>query len=188
MATTEKLKKLYWIEDLLPREVISRRMHGGVGYYLDEKLVLILVDHGSSYEHKGISYPFVIWNGCLFPIETIKQGRVFMDYPFLENHPASAKWLYLPSDTDDFDENINKLLKQIKKRNPLFGLPIKAEKVYFDESEDISKPRLFSEAPPMKKTSPAKKKTAATKKPEKKIKADKKSENHFLLNVLKRKT
>jgi len=78
-----ELKKLFWIEELLPHEVIPKKMHGGLGYYLDDKLVLIVVDYGSSYEHKGISYPFVVWNGAFFPIEPIKQGRVFMDYSFL---------------------------------------------------------------------------------------------------------
>lgn len=180
------LKKLFWIEELLPHEVISKKMHGGLGYYLDDKLVLMVVDYGSSYEHKGISYPFVIWNGCFFPIEPIKQGRVFMDYSFLENHPASPKWLYLPADTEDFEENVQKLVREIKKRNPLYGIQIKGEKILFDETEDLSKPKLFSDAPAIVKS--AVKKKVTKKKTEKKIKADKKSENSFLLNVLKRRS
>lgn len=177
------LRSLYWIEELLPDNVIQKNMNGGVGYYLDEKLILMLVDYGSSYEHKGIAYPFMIWNGVFFPIEKIKQSRVFLNFSFLENHPASDKWLYLPADTEDFEERVQLLMREIKKRNPLFGLLVKMKRPRAGENEegDLSKPSLFADEPVARVV-----KKKKEDQPKKKIKADKKRENNLVLSVLKR--
>lgn len=182
---TATLPALYWIEDLLPANFISKPKHGGLTYYLDDKLILILVESGRSYEHKGISYPFQIWNGCIFPIESIKQGTVFIKFPFLTNHPASAKWLYLPQDSEDFEQQAKLVVREINKKNPLFGIPIKFKATAIEEIIDSRRPKLFSEEPVKKVV-----KKTAIKKPKslKKIKADKKPENQLILSVLKRRS
>lgn len=182
------LSQLLWIEELLPGYAVHKRMHGGIGYYLDEKLSLILVESGHEEEHKGVSYPFAIWQGCIFPIEKIKQGRVFIEFPFLENHPASAQWLYLPLESENFEENVRLILRELFKRNPLFGLPIKtksrqSDKV--DDDESAVRPQSFREKSPTKNK--IKKSVKKESKAPKKIKADKKSENAFMLSLLKRK-
>jgi hypothetical protein len=178
-----ELNHLKWIEELLPDEVIPQRMHEGIGYYLNEKLVLILVESSRTRLHKGIEYPFEIWNGCFFPVEKIKQSAVFLKFMFLENHPALKETLYLPADTEEFEDKIKAVMREIKKRNPLFGVFIKIKKPSGGTEErelDTSRPRLFSEEPvPIKKNPIPKVK--------KKIKADKKLENHFLLSITKKK-
>lgn len=156
-------------------------MHGGQGYYLDEKLSLILVDIGGGEEYKGITYPFDIWSGCIFPVEKIKQGRVFIQFPFLENHPASPLWLYLPLESENFEENVRLVLREIIRRNPLYGVPIKTKSRKSDQAgeDDPRRPQIFSEKKKTKK--PVRKKTV-----KKKIKADKKSENSLLLSIIDR--
>lgn len=188
----QTLRKLLWIEELLPIQVLQTTMKGGVGYYMDEKLVLILVESGTSYEHKGISYPFKIWDGCFFPIEKIKQNAVFAKFPFLENHPALSDSLYLPADSEDFIEQVQLLLREIKKQNPLFGIRInkkrpskKSNDSEDDEHVDTSQPSLFSDRPKVKK-SQAPKLPSSLPKPVKKKTASKKFENDMLLSVLKR--
>lgn len=190
------LNNLLWIEEFLPPDVVQENMHGGVGYFLDEKLMLILVEASLSYVHKGVTYPFKIWNGCLFPIVRIKQNAVFAKFPFLENHPASPNWLYLPADSENFDEEARLILRDIKKRNPLFGLPIqikapskKSRKPDDEYISNTSRPRLFSDEPNPVDVTPNKGPKAEIKpKSSKKVKANKKHGNNLLLSVLKRKT
>lgn len=176
------LNQLLWIAESLSTEAVARKMHGGVGYYIRDKLVLILVEASLTYEHKGISYPFQIWNGCIVPVEKIKQTAVWLKLQFLENHPAHKNWLYLPMDSEDFEDQMKLILREIKKGNPLFGLPVKM-KAPVQEADEIdgSQPKMFVHGPVKKiKENPSvKKKTTA------KPKADKKRENGFFLSVLK---
>lgn len=183
------LKHLYWLEELMSEDMVPRKMHNGVGYYLEDKLVLIVVDFSLTYEHKGRSFPFQIWNGCIFPVEKIKQSAAWVQFQFLENHPANKDWLYLPAESEDFESHVKLVLKQIKKKNPLFGLTIKMKATEIEATEvdenDLSKPRMFVHGPNGKaesvKKSHAKKSRKATGKP----KASKKKENDFFLSVLK---
>lgn len=186
----QELNRLLWITEFLPDDVVTKRMHGGIGYYWNETLYLILVEASKTREYRGIGYPFEIWNGCLFPIVRLKQNTVFAKFPFLENHPASEKWLYLPAESQDFEDEVRAILREIKKGNPLFGMMVPIAKPKrgseeLAEDEDLSKPRSFSDeaAPAPKKKVLAKKKAIG---PKKKVKGDKKTENNMLLSVLKR--
>ncbi len=157
------LDNLLWIEELLPAEVESMPKHGGMAYYLDMKLIMILVeDSSSTYEHKGVSYPFQIWNGCILPVEYKKQNAFFLKFSFLENHPANKDWLYIPADSENFEDEVRQFVREITKRNPLLGTPVKFKGM---QSEVPSEPVV------RKKTSP------------KKIKASKKQENDFFMKI-----
>ncbi|MNT22423.1 hypothetical protein D3C72_1578050 [compost metagenome] len=156
------LDNLIWIEELLPHDVLSIPKHGGMAYYLDEKLVLILVEQSNStYEHKGVTYPFQLWNGCIFPVEYRKQSAFFLKYLFLENHPANKDWLYIPAETDSFEEEVKQVMREITKRNPLLGTAVKV--------------KALSDEKPAKKTE--------KKKAPQPAKASKKRENSFLLAI-----
>lgn len=184
------LNKLLWIEELLPQEVTTVSQRGGRSYYFDDRLILTLIETGTSYEHKGITYPFQIWNGCFFAVEKIKQNTVYAKFQFLENHPVLKESLYLPADSENFSEQVWQVLREIKKGNPLFGLPIKklskSKSSSVSDDLDTSTPKTFSDVPRLKKT--AKKGPQKPKEPPlKKAKVSKKNDNDFLLAVLKRK-
>ena len=158
------LNNLLWIEELLPLDTESAPKHGGMAYFLDAKLIMILVEkHNAGYEHKGVSYPFEIWNGCILPVEYKKQSAFFLKFSFLENHPANKDWLYIPADSEEFEDQVKQFIREITKRNPLLGTPVK-----------------FTGLPKEEKTTDAEKK----KKAPKKVKADKKRENNFLLGIM----
>lgn len=158
------LSDLLWIEELLPAEVESTPKHGGMAYYLDMKLIMILVeDADSTYEHKGVTYPFQIWNGCILPVEYKKQSAFFLKFSFLENHPANKDWLYIPADSENFEDEVRQFVREITKRNPLLGTPVK-----------------FTGMPKTKVPAAE----AARKKEAKAVKADKKRDNTFMLNLL----
>lgn len=157
------LNQLLWIEELLPlQEIETAPRHGGMAYYLDQKLVLILVEQSNStYEHKGVSYPFQLWNGCIFPVEYKKQNAFFLKFTFLENHPANKDWLYIPFDSEDFEDEVKQFVREIVRRNPLLGTPVKTKLTAKEKDPDA----------------PAKKPASKTAKP------SKKSENAFLLGI-----
>lgn len=186
------LDHLLWIEEILPDQIIAVSQRGGRGYYLDDAFVLMLIETGSSYEHKGITYPFKIWNGCFFPIEKMKQNTVFAKFQFLENHPVIKEALYLPADSENFSQEVQLVLREIKKGNPLFGTRIKisrSEKNNIrrtNDEMDTSSPRTFSDAPKVKLNAVKSKKKSTTR-PLNKSQTSKKAENDFLLGVLKKK-
>lgn len=182
---SELLNELIWIEELLPSGIMSKRMSGGMGYYLDEKLILVLIETGGSNTHKGLSYPFEIWKGCFFPVEQKKQSAVFLKFPFLTEHPATAKWLYLPLDSENFEENVQTMLREIKKRNSLLGMAIGSGATkLFPINDESSAPALFSKPQKVKKPKLSEKKQ----KPAKKVKANKKLENDFMFSLIKRRS
>jgi hypothetical protein len=161
----EILNNLYWIEELLPPGLESIPKHGGMAYFMDQKMVLILVEErDGTNEHKGVVYPFEIWNGAIFPIEYKKQSAFFLKYSFLENHPANRDWLYIPANTDSFEEEVRQMIREINKHNPLLGTPVKFK------------------APPKQKDL----QTEKVQRMPKAVKASKKRENSFILGMVNR--
>ena len=183
-----QLHQLLWIEELLPSEILIINKRGGRGYYFDDRLILILIESGTSCEHQGITYPFQLWNGCFFPIENIKQNTVYAKFQFLENHPALKESLYLPLDSENFSEEVQLVLREIKKGNPLFGVPIKNRTRLsansLGDDFDTSKPTTFGDAADLKRAVLVKPKGLS----QRKAKVSKKNDNNFLLTVLKKKT
>lgn len=165
MMTKPVLKNLRWIEAELPPDVHALPKYGGMAYYLDAKLVLILVEKDKpTYEHKGVQYPFDLWNGVILPIEYIKQSAFFLKFSFLENHPGNKNWLYIPADSENFEDEVQLYLGEILKRNILLGLPVKYTSISRVD-QDPREPR---------QTTP------------KKSKVDKKKENAYLLSMARR--
>lgn len=163
MFEDSPLNNLLWIEELLPPGYDAAPKHGGMAYYLDMKLVLILVERKGLYEHKGVSYPFELYNGAIFPVEKKAQNAFFLKYLFLENHPANKDWLYIPAENEDFEDQVKQLMREIAKHNPLLGLTVK-----FDG------PKVKSDTPKAKSKSG------------KKVRATKKSENAYFLSIAKK--
>ncbi|MES3039226.1 MAG: hypothetical protein V4736_15065 [Bdellovibrionota bacterium] len=157
------LNNLAWIEEHLPHDIQMLPKHGGQAYFLDDHMVLILVEKpGRNCEHKGVTYDFDLWKGCIFPVEYKKQGAFFLKYLFLENHPASKDWLYIPMESENFEEEVKQMLREISKRNVLLGLRVKYKS-------------------PSKRTA-AEAKNGSPK--AKKMKTGKKKEKSFLLNLI----
>lgn len=158
------LDSLTWIEELLPAGFEPMPKHGGLAYFLDMKLMLILVEQpDSTYEHKDVTYPFPLWNGFILPVEYKKQNAFFLKYSFLENHPVSKDWLYIPASSENFEEEVRLLLREISKQNPLIGLAVKLN---VGTKAKSSKPKAKPSSG--------------------QVKATKKGENNLLLNMLNR--
>ena len=163
----KELQSLYWIEELLPKEHIRKSMFGGFAYYLQEKLVLVMFESTGSKAYKDKKYEFELWNGCMFPAEREHHADICRRYPFLINHPVLPKWLYLPLETENFEDQVESVMRELRRRNPQFGtIPkgkkktpkktslLKTEKV---SVADMRKPRMFRDEPPEDRLKTAKK-------------------------------
>ncbi|WP_409478136.1 hypothetical protein [Pseudobdellovibrio sp. HCB154] len=196
------MNTLYWIEELLPFEVMQKKMQDGVGYYLNEKFVLFLTEDSKTTVYRGKSYQFQLYFGAFFPIVKLKHNAVIAKFPFLENHPVKKEWLYIPAENENFEEEVKLVLREVLKGNPLFGIPVQetaAEKrARFEAEGEISDPRkpsLFNTNAPKakvrKKAEPKKEKpksepTLEARARKKKAKTSKKAENTFLLSITRR--
>lgn len=140
----KELNNLNWIEYLLPKEFIRKPMFGGFAYYCGHKMVLALFENNE---------PRSNWNGCLFPSEREFHPTILKKFGYLSNHPVLPKWLYLPLDSENFENHVEEVLKEIRRRSPLFGVIPKAKKakpksqVVQNEKIDTRKPRMFSDDP-----------------------------------------
>ncbi|QLY23897.1 TfoX/Sxy family DNA transformation protein [Bdellovibrio sp. KM01] len=158
--------ELKWIENLLPEEGYRRKsMFGGFAYYLDEKIILITFEAG----HKSN------WNGCMFPVEREFQGKVLEKFPILNPHPILPKWLYLPIETEGFDEWVSDILRVALRPNSIWGsIPKEKNKSapgktkgrkanvaneVITEKIDTRRPRMFSDDDPVAVLQKAKKLT-----------------------------
>lgn len=145
----------HWVEDLLPEGYLRKPMFGGRGYYFNEKLILTIFENPGDRQYKDKIASYDIWNGCMFPVEREHHAEIIEKFPQLFNHPILGKWLYAPQDTEDFEDLVTKILRQIPGKMNLFGVIVKPKK----------KPKIKSK----KKTTPLKKKTLKSKKLKSKI-------------------
>lgn len=150
-------QELKWIESLLPEDEYRRRaMFGGFGYYLSEKMVLATFESTGNRTYKKKKYPYEIWNGCMFPVEREYQEKALQRFPFLGPHPILPKWLYLPLETENFEDLVSDVMAQVIKPGSYWGsIPkpkSKKKRVKEDSSDwekiDTRTPRMFSDEPP----------------------------------------
>jgi hypothetical protein len=94
----------------------------------------------------------------MFPVEREHQEKALKRFPFLIPHPILPKWLYLPINTEGFDELASDVIAQAIKPNSFWGSIPKpkskkgaAKKKTAKEEPigkiDTRKPRMFSDEP-----------------------------------------
>lgn len=142
--------ELKWIEDLLPEERYRRKaMFGGFAYYIEEKIVLVLFESDD-----------IRWNGAMFPLEREFHPKALAKFPILKPHAILPKWLYLSIETENFDEIVPDILKEVLRPTSFWGSIPKTKgkkgkaaqtKKKIDEGIstkiDTRKPRMFSDEP-----------------------------------------
>ncbi len=134
----------HWVEDLLPEGFIRKPMFGGRAYYWNEKLILTIFENPGDRQYKDKIASYDIWNGCMFPVEREHHSTVLGKFPQLFNHPILGKWLYAPQDTEDFEDLVTKVLRQIPGKMDVFGVIVKPKKKSQKKKLLTSKKKLKS--------------------------------------------
>lgn len=159
MSKQVKIKKtpqeLLWIEELLPIDQYERKsMFGGFAYYYNSKMILLTFEDAKTNSYKKIKLNYPIWHGCLFPVEREYHPQILQKFSALSNHPVLPKWLYLPSATENFEEEFTKIIKHVLKNTDIWGIIPKSKnkKKPKDKKEknssikvNMSKPQMFRE-------------------------------------------
>lgn len=140
--------ELKWIEELLPEEGYRRKsMFGGFAYYIEDKIVLVIFESDDKR-----------WNGVMFPLEREFHVQALKQFPFLKPHAILPKWLYLPIETEGFDENVSDVLREVLRPHSFWGSIPKpknkkgktkktSEQDRISAKMDTRKPRMFSDEP-----------------------------------------
>jgi len=149
-------QELLWIEDLLPLDQYQRKpMFGGFAYYYNSKLILLIFEDAKTTSYKNIHLDYPIWHGCLFPSERDKHAIILKNFPILTQHPVLPKWLYLPTVTENFEEELSQIIKNVIKNSDIWGIipknkaaqqkrRSKANKQNSQSKKiDMSKPQMF---------------------------------------------
>ncbi|MEN0057615.1 MAG: TfoX/Sxy family DNA transformation protein [Bdellovibrio sp.] len=163
-------RELIWIEDLLPEGRFQRRpLFGGFAYYIGEKMVMALFESPGSKSYKGENFDFELWNGCMFPVDHEYQTKARARFSFLVSHPILSKWLYLPLETEGFEELIGEVLVEALRPSSYWGtIPkpknkgrLKSEKKTVLTKDldkiDTRRPRMFADIPAEEHLAQAKK-------------------------------
>ncbi|MFZ3229941.1 MAG: TfoX/Sxy family DNA transformation protein [Pseudobdellovibrio sp.] len=147
----KELISLNWVEELLPNGYIRKPMFGGFGFYIESQIVLIIFESYGDYSYKNKTYDYELWNGCLFPAERVNHSEIIKRFPILTPHPIISKWLYLPAQTEDFENQVSDIMKDIRRHSKLFGVTPKpknkTKKIHPIEHIDTRKPSMFSDVP-----------------------------------------
>lgn len=155
----KNLNELIWIEELLPFDVVRKAMFGGYAYYSQRKMILVVFEGEGKKSYRGQNFAFELWNGCMFPVEKDLHGMALEKYPFLIPHPVLPKWLYLPLQSEDFEERVSSIIKDVKSPHSIWGVVPKDKKkknkktvetrkvkTKVTEVVDCRFPRMFSES------------------------------------------
>ena len=154
-------KELIWIEsDILYRtDYLRKNMFGGFGYYLGQKIFMAIFENEGDFVFKDKTYNFEIWRGCLFPIEKEFHAKALQKFLFLFSHPVLKKWLYLPLNTENFDDCVIQILRDVIKPNSFWGVIVKPKKLQKKlvtekskktkniSAQDMRTPKMFSDLP-----------------------------------------
>ena len=110
---------LRWVVEPLQDETsyLEKAMFGCRGCYLHGKLVLVLAAREEG-----------PWKGLLVPTDKKHHGVLRKELPRLGVHPMLEKWLYLPEESEDFEDTASSLIDLIKEEDHRLGVLPKPRK------------------------------------------------------------
>ncbi len=118
---------------------VAKRMFGGVAVYLHGRISLVIMEGSDP-----------AWNGLLIPSRPERHAEIQRALPSTVSHSILYSWLYLPLESDAFEDEAQKLIRLLRVDNPLYGV-----------EKSLTKPRKNKKTPAAKKNhkkKPAKKK------------------------------
>ncbi len=110
---------LHWVVESLWDEpsYLEKPMFGCRACYLHGQLVLVLASQDED-----------PWQGILIPTEKAFQQSLLAEFKELRIHPVLGKWLYLPEDSEEFEETAQRLVDKISRADPRIGVMPKPRK------------------------------------------------------------
>ena len=100
----------------------TKRMFGGMASYVHHRMVSLLAENPGDRTYRGVDYGFDVWNGVLYPTDYDQHESLQSDFPSLIQHPVLKKWLYLPLESDDFEDTVHECSLRIRRNDKRFGI------------------------------------------------------------------
>lgn len=100
----------------------TKRMFGGLSAYVHHRMVSMIAENPGDRVYRGTDYGFDIWNGILYPTDYDQHESLQNDFPELIQHPVLKKWLYLPLETDSFEDIVHECAILIRRNDKRFGI------------------------------------------------------------------
>lgn len=130
MGKTKKVfENLAYFEDLeLDSSYATKPMFGCLAvYYHGLNVAVLAADPGDKTFGKK-KFKFDLWDGVLLPTSREYHELLQKDFPDLSPHPVLGKWLYLPQQTEGFEEQLMKIVRLIRQNDYRLGITPGAKK------------------------------------------------------------
>jgi hypothetical protein len=123
MGKSKEFLLLTYFEDLAGHEsFVSKRMFGGMAVYYKGLNVAVLKEDPGDKTYRGKKFSFDIWDGVMIPTSREFHSLLQKDLPDLVPHPVLGKWLYLPQQTEHFEEIFAALIILIRRGDYRIGI------------------------------------------------------------------
>lgn len=119
----EKFNNAWAFERILKSPTaLAKRMFGGAAVYDRGQLLLLLMESPGENVYRGKKYAFDLWNGVFLPTSREHHQALLAEVPSAVSHPVLGKWLYIPEDSENFEEDVRRALLLIARESELIGV------------------------------------------------------------------
>lgn len=123
---------------------ILKSMFGGLALYHQGQLKFILMENPGDNEYRGKKYSYDIWNGLLVATDQSRHPLLIKTIERLIPHPVLPKWLYLPFTFENWEDDVEKLLRLAHRGDPAIGVwPQEKKKSKIKKKKPASKKRVL---------------------------------------------
>jgi len=104
-------------------DFFCKKMFGGLACYYRGLMVACLME--GDYDDviwKKKRYSFPLWRGLLIPTDFGYQATLMAELKGTQPHPVLGKWLYLPLESDEYEESAKRYIALLTKGDERIGI------------------------------------------------------------------
>jgi hypothetical protein len=124
-------------------DFFCKKMFGGLACYYRGLMVACLME--GDYDDvtwKKKRYSFPLWRGILIPTDFTYQETLMADLKGTKPHPVLGKWLYLPLESDDYEETAKRYIALLTKGDVRIGIVPGLRRKKTSKKKQTSKKKL----------------------------------------------
>jgi hypothetical protein len=99
-----------------------KKFFRGLSIYFCGRAVAYLSNRPGDRSFRGKDYRIEIWNGCLIPTHRERHAELLRSIKGSVIHPVIEKWIYLPQNSEHFEDSMVQLVNMIKNKGLLIGI------------------------------------------------------------------
>jgi hypothetical protein len=116
-------ENLVYFEELsLESSFALKPMFGCLAIYFRGYNVAVLAANPGERIYRNKKFQFDLWDGLLIPTSREHHASLKKNFSELIEHPILGKWLYLPQQSEGFEEVIMRIVNLIRRNDPRIGI------------------------------------------------------------------